>query len=540
MGGDALDWVVAIPTYDRVQAIQQKTLALLEKAKLPPKKIYIFADPTQLNDYKSKLSELGVNVVKGERGICHQRNAIMKRFGVGAKVVEMDDDIEGVDVATHPEQKKQSSFLNRVPEEHFIPLVEHIWKVMEREGCSLWGFYGARNAYFMSHSYAVGLAKSTAQIQGYLNPGTSLKLTVPVMEDYERCLAFFQKGQRCLRVNFLALRTVNRGPGGCASAFTQTRLEKGEDGGTVLKHPRNVQEAEAVKTLKEKFPALVVSSQPPSVVMRDVPVHGQVLYHPPGWRLQCSRSQCQTKVADVSGAFAALLGLKPGMVQQRAGLLSSPGTDAAAEEEGGERGGSTLQEESDSKELNFLILNDLKVDELRHRCKEAGLNTRGSKTVLIDRLLTLALVNERTRAEEAARDAEEARAALAEIKAMQLAAEQKERQLLQEREALAQEVERLREREAVMLGSQCLPRAPWRPCLEVSNRLSDSLPGQRSLACHFCPPDWTSGQPGLHPALGEEATTIETPPPARRRSSAELGDETAETALRPEKRPCVV
>ncbi|CAK0841990.1 unnamed protein product [Prorocentrum cordatum] len=311
------DWVVAIPTFDRVQDIERRTLGLLQRAHIPSKRIFVFADPTQYARYEKQLRHLDVHILPGERGVCGQRNLIMAHFAPGTRIVEMDDDIDGVDVTTASDRDTQGATLARVPDTSVANVIDHLWEVSAREGCSLWGLYGVRNPFFMSHTYTVGLAKSTAQVQGYVNPGSVVKLTVPCMEDYERCLSLFAQGRKCLRANYLAVRTTNRGPGGCASAFTVTSVEVDPGGRKVLRHPRHVMEAEASATLRARYPNFVRNVGVPASCVKVVPVHGEVVYHPPGWRLQFPGRLSEKRAAgDVAGDFARLLGLGASLVRQ--------------------------------------------------------------------------------------------------------------------------------------------------------------------------------------------------------------------------------
>ncbi|CAE8597490.1 unnamed protein product [Polarella glacialis] len=297
-------WIIAIPSFDRLESIQKKTLAVLKEAGIDPGRINVFADPSQHTKYEQQLKPLGISVHRGDKGIHGQRNAIMRHFKPGSRVVEMDDDITGFTTTDCAERNDRKAVSVLVPKGNMEQVIDHLWEVSERRGCALWGVYSMMNPFFMSHTYTVGLAKSTAQVQGYINPGGESMLTVPVMEDYERCLLLYSRGQRCLRANYLAVKTQNRGRGGCASAFTTVHLEKGVDGRTkILRHPRNVLESKAAAKLQETYPSCVQTPMPPKAAKMTVPIHGEVLYHPPGWRLLFKRQLSTTiRATDVRPA----------------------------------------------------------------------------------------------------------------------------------------------------------------------------------------------------------------------------------------------
>lgn len=164
-------WVVAIPTYDRVDSLKKKTLQLLQAARVSSTRIYIFSDPDQFEEYVKVLQPLGLHVVKGEKGICNQRNAIMKYFKPGERIVEMDDDISALLTSTGALRSDRTAKLVTVPEENLEFIINHIWEIADREKCKLWGIYPTPNTWMLSRTYTLGLAKSTGQLQGYYNPG---------------------------------------------------------------------------------------------------------------------------------------------------------------------------------------------------------------------------------------------------------------------------------------------------------------------------------------------------------------------------------
>jgi len=48
-------WVVAIPSFDRVEGIKKKTLDLLLSGGVSPDQIFVFADPDQFKAYQDEL-----------------------------------------------------------------------------------------------------------------------------------------------------------------------------------------------------------------------------------------------------------------------------------------------------------------------------------------------------------------------------------------------------------------------------------------------------------------------------------------------------
>eukprot|EP00435_Cladocopium_sp_Y103_P026652 s2928_g6.t1 len=392
-----MSWVVAIPTYDRVDSLRKKTLQLLLSAGISATRIFVFADPGQFPTYQEALEPLGLKVVKGRKGICNQRNAIMEHFKPGDRIVEMDDDISCLLTTTGALRSDRSARTVPVPEENLEFVIDHIWEIADRERCKLWGIYPTPNTYMLSRTYTLGLAKSTGQMQGYYNPG-DVQLTVAVMEDYERVLHFYSRGISCMRCDFLSVKSDNKGRGGCASAFVDYSVEAKEKDEKVLRHPREVAEANAIKQLSARYPSLIKYSRPPKAVQKIVPVHGKVKYHPPGWRLMFKSQNTMRYISatDVSGTFALKLGL--GKDVKPIETVGENGSVLDKNREGKQGPDDTVEplepededeedEDRDELELDLLILRSLKMSELRELCQTAGLPDSGSRVQLIYRLI---------------------------------------------------------------------------------------------------------------------------------------------------------
>ena len=166
---------MAIPSYDRVDVLKRKTLQLLLSGGVSANRIYVFVDPDQFQAYQEALEAKGpfkgLHVVKGRKGICNQRNAIMEHFKAGDRVVEMDDDIQCLLTFSGAIRNDRTAKSVPVPNESFEFIIDHMWEIADREKCKLWGIYPTSNFLNQSRTYTVGLAKSTGQMQGYYNPG---------------------------------------------------------------------------------------------------------------------------------------------------------------------------------------------------------------------------------------------------------------------------------------------------------------------------------------------------------------------------------
>ena len=166
----------------------------------------------------------------------------------------------------------------------------------------------------------------------------------------------------------------------------------------VLRHPREVAEANAVKQLQARYPLLIKYSRPPKAVQKIVPVHGKVKYHPPGWRLMFKSQNTMRYISatDVSGTFAFQLGL--GKDVKPIETVGENGSVLDKNKEGKQGPDDTVEplepededeedEDRDELELDLLILRSLKMSELRELCQTAGLPDSGSRVQLIYRLI---------------------------------------------------------------------------------------------------------------------------------------------------------
>ncbi len=92
------DYVVAIPTYDRVDIIQEKTLPLLLSRGVLPESIYLFvANKEEEEKYKAGIpAEKYYKIVVGKKGISYQRNFIIDYFPENQYIIFIDDDINNI------------------------------------------------------------------------------------------------------------------------------------------------------------------------------------------------------------------------------------------------------------------------------------------------------------------------------------------------------------------------------------------------------------------------------------------------------------
>lgn len=219
------DYIVAIPSYKRTEGLKEKTLAVLQKYKIPPSKIYIFvADKDEEENYRKALEPGSYNkIIVGVKGLAPVRNFIAGYFPIGKKIVYCDDDIKGFLEfdESKPRHEKPLVSLEKIIQRGFQECAKH--------GCRLWGTYPSPNGFFMKDTVSTDLKFCAGSFFGLVNPGNK-EFNIPVSEkeDYYRTLRMYQLDDCVVRLNFVAAKTAYyKEPGGMQS--DPERKKKQED-----------------------------------------------------------------------------------------------------------------------------------------------------------------------------------------------------------------------------------------------------------------------------------------------------------------------
>lgn len=206
------DWIVCIPSYNRVQTLKEKTLTVLQTYKIPASKIYIFV----ANEEQKKMYEEGLDkdsyakLVVGVKGLAEVRNFIFEYFPVGKRLVQCDDDIRAFleyDSRARRHEKPLKD-LNAVIERGFAEC--------KKAGARLWGVYPVPNGFFMKPTVSTDFKFCIGSFWGCINPGRELLLPFGgEKEDYQRTIQFWEADGAVVRLNFVAPKTAYyKEPGG--------------------------------------------------------------------------------------------------------------------------------------------------------------------------------------------------------------------------------------------------------------------------------------------------------------------------------------
>uniref|UniRef100_A0A6C0KMG2 Glycosyltransferase n=1 Tax=viral metagenome TaxID=1070528 RepID=A0A6C0KMG2_9ZZZZ len=206
------DWVVVIPSYNRVETLKEKTLKVLQDYKIPPSKIYVFvANEEQKELYEAGLEKGSVgHIVVGVKGLAEVRNFIFKYFPKGKHIVEMDDDIRGF--IEYDEKAKR----HEKPLKNFVEICNRGFAEAKKAGARLWGVYSVPNGFFMKPTVTTDLRFIIGSFWGCINPGEEIQIPLgSEKEDYQRTILFWEKDGAVVRLNFVAPKTAYyKEPGG--------------------------------------------------------------------------------------------------------------------------------------------------------------------------------------------------------------------------------------------------------------------------------------------------------------------------------------
>jgi hypothetical protein len=222
-------YIIAIPSYNRPDLIQVKTLALLHRHGIPANKINIFvANQKQYDLYKAKVPTwLYSKLVIGVIGLRNQRNFIMDYYPEGTHLVQMDDDLDKIMeliINPHGSSTSASSSASRISKQvsrksskstrRMRPLADldgfitRAFEICKEKGIFLWGVYPLANARFMSHKMTTDLRFIVGPFWGIINRHRpDLRITIDEKENAERTLQHYTIDGAVLRFNNVGIET---------------------------------------------------------------------------------------------------------------------------------------------------------------------------------------------------------------------------------------------------------------------------------------------------------------------------------------------
>jgi hypothetical protein len=203
---------VAIPSYKRSNVIIDKTLAVLRRGGVAISDIYVFVVDDEKESYQTACP--GYQIIVGLKGLVQQRAFIQGFFSEQDTIVMMDDDIEEIFRPIDCKTKQQISDL---------PGLFHLMNLrMKSEGVSICGIYPCNNLKFAlgnpeittDFRYLVG---AFYLIRNLKLPEVQLESSDESHEDKIRTIKYYQKEEKCLRYNWVLIKTKYFAKGGLDS-----------------------------------------------------------------------------------------------------------------------------------------------------------------------------------------------------------------------------------------------------------------------------------------------------------------------------------
>jgi hypothetical protein len=227
------EYIVAVPSYNRAELCNQKTLAMLKKNNISKDCINVYvANEDEHKIYKETLdANLYGKLIVGKKGLVPQRQFIMEQFPAGKHIVFFDDDVASVDLSL-------SKFKGK-PLDHFF---KEAFKITEEHKAYIWGVYPVFNPYFRKARKEVGdcLNYIVGAFYGVINrpDNKNLKLTLTAengqKEDVERTIKYFIEDGIVIRFNRVGFITKYYGKTGGLGTFEE-RLKPMKDASDLLK-----------------------------------------------------------------------------------------------------------------------------------------------------------------------------------------------------------------------------------------------------------------------------------------------------------------
>lgn len=188
-----MQYFIAIPSYNRLQIIQNKTLAFLRKHNIDESIIFIFVHPDSYQEYLIlKDNYPNIHIIESKPGIKNSRNFITNFFNSGQKILSIDDDVKDL--------------MNLKTNQSIDNLKDFIEDSFNMSKNGIWGVSALDNSFFSTCRDKFGLSSIVSTFCGYTNI-KSIHLELDLMEDYERIFKFHNLDRTILKRGWVGIKT---------------------------------------------------------------------------------------------------------------------------------------------------------------------------------------------------------------------------------------------------------------------------------------------------------------------------------------------
>jgi len=200
---------IAIPSYKRSDIIKNKVLKLLDNHSINKNQIFIFVEEKEIETYKEVLP--GYNIVKGEKGIGKQRQAISDYFPTNEFIVSIDDDVSEI-------------YEHNKPIINLDLFIKDTINLLLDNQLSLAGVYPVNNYFFCKSTITTDLRFLIGQFKIFINKKQLERRSYELLEDYENSIKHYIYSGGVLRYNYITLKAnYNSGKGGLKEYRTTER-----------------------------------------------------------------------------------------------------------------------------------------------------------------------------------------------------------------------------------------------------------------------------------------------------------------------------
>ena len=198
-----VNYVVAIPTYNRQDVLENKTLKTLIDGGVSKNKIYLFvANQEQCRLYEESIPKnMYKEIIIGKKGIANQRNFIANYFDEGQYVVSMDDDVEEFQMLRGEKLAKLKNI-----DDFFVDA----YKLLKKNKLFIWGIYPVQNPFFMYNEITMDLRFLIGVTYGFIvrhNRNLRPSIKSETKEDYEQTILYYKMDGGVMRFNYITTKT---------------------------------------------------------------------------------------------------------------------------------------------------------------------------------------------------------------------------------------------------------------------------------------------------------------------------------------------
>tara|TARA_R110000782_G_scaffold266982_1_gene361925 strand:+ start:924 stop:1661 length:738 start_codon:yes stop_codon:yes gene_type:complete len=198
-----MDYIITIPTFNRVELLKNKTLKMLQDNNIPSHLIFLVVHSLeQRNLYKENIptelynSILITNVNDGWYG---QVNWILQHYPEGTRIVKLDDDISHVSELIDNKLVKTTN-LDKI--------IQRGYELCYTHGAKLFGLYPSANPFYMikQKEYTVDLRFIVGPFFGIICEKIDLDLQVKVKGDYDYSIKSYMNNGSVIRLNRISFK----------------------------------------------------------------------------------------------------------------------------------------------------------------------------------------------------------------------------------------------------------------------------------------------------------------------------------------------